>query len=225
MGMTVTEYIAEVRAEMDAENSNRWSDARIEQRLSRTFQREWRKILNANPRYRVVKVTPTTDATTGRLAWPTDFETGTGDTKKHPYRILNINADNRIYHKVDLLDKPLAEDTGEQEYCWYQEGSNVMLLPKVTSTQVNVWVNWLPTAPVDLSANSVEPDWPETYEEILSLETAANLLAKGGAEFDTSQKLKAIAEELRAEMLQDLVRLGGEAETMRYPDTAEDWGV
>lgn len=219
---------------MDASGAGRWDSTpggTVDLRISSVFDQLWRQLLGVNRFYRVAKRTPTSNAS-GRYLL-SDLNGGSGDSLQRLYRIINLIIDGREYTgPVVLSDWALTDQLGDGDilgagtsYVWYQEGSAINALPFQPLKHADaVWVNWLPQRPAALSADDVAVDWPDGYEEILVVRSAARLLMKGGAETQASYELKQeIQGDLDAMML-DVARIGAGPQTYGFVDFTRDWG-
>lgn len=209
----------------DAVGADRWDDTaggEVDLHIGTAMDREWKRILNAAPYYRVGRRTPTSSST-GYYAL-SDLDSGSGDSAQRLYRVIAFSVDSVIYEET-RLDQYLIPDTSSPQpnYLWYFEGSNILALPIQASKQATVVVNYLPTRFENLATDASTVDFPDGYENVLVCMGAALLLMKGGAEAQASQTLEIQAEELRADMLQDLMRRSMAPVRMRYNDNAWDW--
>lgn len=194
----------------------------VDRTIGMVFDREWRRILNANQYFRMQKVTVATDST-GRIA-KTSLSTGAGDAIKRFYRVLTVVRNNIPYSQVEYKDMPLAETLGAFPYCWYLEGTNLFFLPKEISASFDITVNFYPQRPDKLSGEGITVDFPEEWEELIVFESAAWLLAKGGNETKAAAELRAAAEDIRTDMLEDVARVSTNPDRLRYPDHPFTWG-
>lgn len=232
MSLTRAQLRTRCQRVMDAVASTRWdttagATGEIDQVLGLVHMQEWKRILNVNRHYRVNKVQPTSDSD-GRIAI-SSLTTGSADSVKNFYRVLLFARANYPYKTGTVEEWALGETNGVSPRVWYLEGTNIMFLPKEVSTALTgasdgIWVNYYPCLVDRLSSDSVTVDFPDGYEGIIAYEAAAILLAKGGAEFDTTQRLKVLAEEMREAMLQDLARTSAKAMRMSFEDTSAQWG-
>ena len=221
-----TAVMQEADAVVGSSFSSRWDTTvggEVDRIISMVFEREWRRILAANRYYRTQKVTTTTDASTGRIPISA-LTTGAGDTAKRFHRVINVEKGLIPYRQVELADMPLAESLGASPYSWYQEGTDLMFLPKEFSASFNIIVNWLPVRPDALSLETSVLDFPTEWEELLRYEAAAWVLSKGGAESPAVSDLKTLAEDIRVDMLQEVARVSTNPDQMRFPDHPFTWG-
>jgi hypothetical protein len=215
----------------DFSGSARWdatAGGEIDQMAGYVFGREWGRLLNANRHYRTNKVQPISDAN-GRIP-VSAFSTGTGDSAKNFYRILTFVRNNYQYKMGTVEEWALGEGTGVAPRVYVYEGQTVLFLPKETNFDFStdpkgsfIWVNWRPARVDQLSGDGVSVDFPDGYEQLLALETAAMLLTKGGAEVDTTAQFRVLAEQMRADMLQDVARSTAKAQRFQFEDTAAMW--
>lgn len=220
---TRDELIAEADEEAEATGSARWSAALKLKRLDWVFAREWRKILAANSTYRWALRTPTTDAN-GQVPF-TDLDGGTGDDTERFHRILAVARENTPYTESEFQDHPLLVSSGVGTVAtWWPEGDHMAFPLGDASAAVKVWVSHTPQKPSALANGSSIVTFPRDYSGVLVYELAATLLAKGGTETDLAVELKAMAAEIRAEMLDEISRRSTTPMTFRAVDTAAEWG-
>lgn len=220
-----TATLDEADARVGAVTSPYWDvtpGGEVDRKIGKVFDREWRRILNVNRFYRMQKVTVATDSN-GRIA-KTSLNTSTGDTLKRAYRVIFVKQGTQPYRFTKFTDNPLGEDNGSASYTWYEEGTSLMFLPKLANTSFDIWVNYLPQRPDRLSGEGIAVDFPEDYEELIPLEAAAWMLAKGGTETQAAAELRAGAEDIRSDMLQDIARISTNPDTMQFPDHPFEWG-
>lgn len=233
MSLTRTLYRARVvqRMDVNTSTSTRWdttagTSGEIDPAMSYVFDREWRRILTHQPYQRVSQKTPTSDSS-GRYAL-SDLAVTTTDAEERLFRVLSVVINGRAYQEVDAKDwfSALADNPTSRVY--WRQGSYLNALPTQASTAIaspdGIWVNHLPSRPDALSADSATVVFPDGYDEIVILETAALLLAKGGAETGTTQSFKALADEMRRDMLDDLSRTSARPRSFAYSDSRQDWG-
>lgn len=226
MAKTRAQMVQLTRQFMDAEGSDRWTDALITTVLGSVFDEEWSNILNAAPYYTFATRTVVQDAN-GQFALG-DLDSGTGDSEQNHYRILNVSDGNTNYAETRYQDVPLATSTNYYPpygSAYYLAGSHVQCLPIGAGTAMTVGVNWKPTNLVDLSADSALITFPEHAELILAYAAGAVLLNKGGAESNASQVLARMADMERQSLLDDLRRRTINPTRMAYPDSRGDWGA
>lgn len=235
MAFTRAQYRLRTLRRMDAGtlggNSGRWDTTagaagEVDQTLGFVFDREWRRILNANAYYKSQTVQPTADSE-GKFALA-DLTTGTGDTLKRLYRINAAVLNNAVYQEVDPRDYIIAPVFNVGWKIWYRRGDYIYVIPvepnKVLSNTDGFAVSYIPQRIDNLSSDSASVDFPDGYEEIICLEAAAFLLAKGGAETKTTAEFRVMAESLRQDMLSDVARLSNRPISMKFPDFSFDWG-
>ena len=209
----------------DAVGADRWdADAgeEVDFHISIVLDREWKRILNASPYYRVGRRTPTSDAD-GYYAI-SDLDSGSDDSEERLYRVIAVSVDDTVYEET-RLDQYMFPSTSspQPQYLWYFEGSKLMALPVTASKQATIVVNHLPTKFSDLATDNSTVTFPDGYEDVLACSGAALLLMKGGAEAQAAAALEIQAEELRQDMLQDLMRRSMKPIGMRYSDSVTDW--
>lgn len=214
--------VAEIRNHADAEGDKRWSSTNILAALDMAYRREWRRILNANRFYRVAERTPT--LTAGRFALDA-LDGGTGDTAESHYRILSVSRGVTPYREIQATDFVAGEDAAFDaafRSAYFRVGDYIRVVPSSGET-LTVTVNHIPPLPSVLSSGSVSVVFPSGYESVPCMEAAAIILSKGGAETEASGYLKALAEEVRRDMLSDIARTSTNPIQMGYSDTAGDW--
>ncbi len=210
----------------DAVDSPRWDDSpngEVDQHVGIAMDREWKRILNANPYYRVARLTPTSD-TDGYYS-VSDLSTGVGDARQRLYRVLAFAVDNIVYEE-GRMDQYLLPNSGQLQpnYVFYFEGTKIMALPLTTTKSATVVINWIPPRQDLLSLETSEVDFPDGYENVVAWSAAAMLLNKGAVEAGAAQLLELQAEQLRQDMLQDIARRTTNPIKMRYADDRSDWG-
>ncbi len=191
--------------------------------------REWKRILNASPYYRVARRTPTVDVS-GRIAISTLSDTAAPDALQTFYRVLMVAINNTPYKEIIAKEGLLTGiqiSTGSAmpgSNIWFRQGDYIMVPDSANTVATGVWVSHVPTAASSLSADGVTVEFPEGYEDLLAFELASIILAKGAAEADSSGTMKAFAEDMRRDMLQDLARFSIAPQTFAFSDTAAEWG-
>ena len=192
--------------------------------------REWKRILNANPYYRVARRTPAVDSS-ARIAISTLSDTSVADAVQTFYRVLMVAVNNTPYKEIIPKEGLLAGiqiTTGSAmpgSNIWFRQGDYIMVPDAANTAAVTgVWVNHVPTQASALSADNVTVEFPEGYEDLLAFELAAIILSKGAAEADASGTMKAFAEDMRRDMLQDLSRFSIAPQVLAFSDTAAEWG-
>ena len=212
----------------DAFGSRRWDTStglsgEVDQVLGTVHWKEWRRILNANRYYRFGTRAPVSNATTGRYLL-SDLDSGSADSLEKLYRVIGFTIDNIVYSQVSQDKYLLGEANNSAARVYWREGSNLMALPKELGKVASVFVNHLPQRIDALATDASEVVFPEGYEEILALESAAMLMIKGGAETNEAQSFRNLAEELRQEMLQDITRDSTKPMRFEPDDSSAVWG-
>ena len=222
--ITRAQLVSDTRQYMDAEQSDRWSDAFIKTVLNSVYDAEWSNILNAAPYYRFAQRQVTTDAN-GQVAL-TALDGGSGNTQQILYRIMSVSDGNVLYTETRFQDVPLATTTNYlpvYDRLYYLTGTYLQALPVASGVGLYVGVNYKPTALLDLSADTVTIDWPANSHLVLVYQAAYQLLQKGGAEAAAAANLRRIADEERQTLLDDLRRQTINPTRMAYPDTKWNW--
>lgn len=209
----------------DATSSSRWTDATITVLLNSVFKREWARLLSANRYLRVGERSVTLSAT-GQFTIAS-LDSGSGNTLEKFFKIIGVHNGDAIYAPAELRDNLLTATMGDgQMYTsrqFWRMGDSVQVYPWSSGESLTVVVNHLPQLPGALAQDSDAVTFPDGYESVLIYEVAAAMLMKGGAETDAAADLKAIAEEVRADMLADASRLTTDPTTMRYADERHHW--
>ena len=226
MSYTRAQLRTQIVRAMDATNSARWdltAGGEVDTLCGHVFDREWRRHLSHQTFLRTAKRQPVADSS-GRFL-VSALAGGSADTTERLFRVLSVVLQNRVYQEVRYQDWILGSIVNQSAYVWYRNGDYLEVLPVPASGAQpdGIYINHIPQRPDRLSADGVTVTFPDGYEQILVYETAAMLLAKGGAEIDTSANFKALAEEMRQDMLQDLARFSNKPTSMQYADQASDW--
>ncbi len=222
--VTRAQLIALTREYMDAVGSTRWSDDTIKTVLNSVYDEEWSNILNAAPFYTFQQLTLTTDSN-GQIPF-TSLSTGGGDSQKNFYRILSVSDGNVLYNQTEFSYVPLATTTNylpTYPRLYYTIGTSVQILPVGSGTTIYVAVNYKPTSLSDLASDSSVIDFPGNSELLLTAVASAKLLLKGGAEVAAANNYRALANEERQSLLDDLRRRTINPTMMAYPDQKYDW--
>lgn len=217
----------------DAVSSPRWdttaTTGEVDVHMGMVHVREWRRILNAQPYYRVAQRTPAIDSS-GRIAISGLSDTSSPDAYQTLYRVLMVAVNNTPYKEIQAREGLLAGiqvSTGGAmpgSNFWFRQGDYIYVPSAASSTATGVWVNHIPTPANLLSGEAIAVTFPDTYEDLLAYELAAILLSKGSAEADSAATMKAFAEDIRRDMLQDLARFSIAPQVMQFSDTAAEWG-
>lgn len=218
------QLIEQTREYMDAVGSTRWTDSAITTVLAQVYDEEWSNILNAAPYYTFQQLSVTTDAN-GVVPFSA-LNTGANDNQKNFYRILSVSDGNVLYDETSFQNVPLATTTNylpTYPRLYYLAGTNVQILPVSSGVSLYIAVNYKPTALNDLSDSTVPIDFPANSEGIIVASAAAKLLLKGGAEVGAANNFRALANEERQDMLDDLRRRTINPTRMAYPDQKYDW--
>ena len=221
---TRAQLVEQTREYMDAVGSTRWSDNAITTVLAQVYDEEWSNILNAAPYYTFQQLSVTTDSS-GQVPY-SSLSTGGGDSQKNFYRILSVSDGNVLYDETQFQYVPLATTTNylpTYPRMYYLVGTTVQILPVASGTSLYIAVNYKPTALNDLSTDSAVIDYPPNSEGIIVASAAAKLLLKGGAEVGAANNFRALANEERQSMLDDLRRRTINPTRMAYPDQKYDW--
>ena len=209
----------------DAYGSARWDATpagEVDRRLGMVHAREWKLILNANKYYATSLFTPTTDAN-GVIPF-TSLNTGSGDGLQTMYRILKVMAGNAVYQYVEGTEYLALPATSLPAYVWYMSGPS-LVLPNVLSQEVTgIWVNWRPQRFDLLAGDASIVMLPPDYDDVFAHAGAARLLMKGAAQSDAAAEFNAMADSMRLDLLADIARISVHPATMRYGDSAWDWG-
>lgn len=209
----------------DAVESKRWdvtANGEVDQHIGIAMDREWKRILNANPYYRVARLTPTSNAN-GYYA-VSDLSSGSEDSRQRLYRVIAFAVDNVVYEEGRLADY-LLPSAGQIQpnYVYYFEGTSIVALPITASKAADVVVNWIPPRQDQLANDSSTVDFPDGYENVVAWSAAAMLLNKGAVEAGAAATLEMQAELLRRDLLQDIARRSTNPIRMRYADDRSDW--
>ena len=222
--VTLQQLISNTYEYMDAVGSTRWGEPIVKTVLNNVFDNEWSSILNAAPYYRFAQRQVTTDAN-GQFAFTT-LDSGSGDSQQNFYRIMSVSDGNVLYNQTRYQDVPLATTTNylpTYPRLYYIAGQSVQILPVSPSQSLYVGINYKPTSISDLAANESIVDYPDNCHLILVWMAAAQLLLKGGTEAAAAANLKALADDDRKTLLDDIRRMTINPTMMAYPDQKYDW--
>jgi hypothetical protein len=222
--VTLGQLVTDTREYMDAVGSTRWSDNTIKTVLNNVFDNEWSSILNAAPYYRFAQRQVTTDVN-GQFAFTT-LDSGSGDSQQNFYRIMSVSDGNVLYNQTRYQDVPLATTTNylpTYPRLYYIAGQSVQILPVSPSQSLYVGINYKPTSISDLAGDTSIIDYPDNCHLILVWMAAAQLLLKGGTEAAAAANLKALADDDRKTLLDDIRRMTINPTMMAYPDQKYDW--
>jgi len=204
--------------------SDRWNETTIRRILTSVHQQEWSRILNASPRYRFGKRTVTTDAE-GVVSLD-DLNSGSGDSYERWYRILAVTDGDVAYQQVEFDEFPTAK-TGSygpsSPRSYYLVGNNIQILPDSGNLQLSIYVNHRPQLVSLLAGGDSIVEFPDGHELILAYRTAALMMMKGATESRPAAELIELANQERAQLLDDLARRTINPRTMAYPDGPSDW--
>jgi len=208
------EYKTAGRVQADAENSARWDTTTVNALFALTFDRGWRRILDADACYRYTKLSVTPDSD--------GFVT-----------LASIEAQitpSRLYRCIDqrtVRNRGLAT-LGEVVLDPLVIGTNVRFVnPTITGT-VSLWVNHMPQNPQAFTGDTADTDavdWPDGEELVLAYYLAAMLLTKGAVESGAAGDLFQIVDQLFADMLQKLMRRTTHVGQFDATDNANDWNA
>ena len=213
----------------DAVSSPRWdatAAGEVDQHMGMVHAKEWRRILNANPYYRVAQRTVTLDSQ-GRILASALSDLSTPDTAQRFYRILTFSVSNVVLKEISAKDGFMSTQTTDASgvgYGFYFRQDVYFYAPGRPNETANIWVNHIPTRPDNLSNDGIAVEFIDDYEDIMAYELASVLLSKGAAESDATASCKALAEDLRRDMLQDLTRTSINPLVLGFPDTSREWG-
>jgi hypothetical protein len=222
--VTLQNLIDQTREYMDAVGSDRWSDDLIKTVLNNVYDAEWSNILNAAPYYKFAQRNVTTDVD-GKIPL-TNLDSGGGDNQQNWYRILSVSDGNVLYEQTRFQDVPLATTTNylpTYPRLYYIAGDDIQILPVSSSLALYIYVNYKPTAILDLDSSASVIDFPANAHLIVVWEAAAQLLLKGGAETSAANDLKVLANLERTTLLDDIRRRTINPTRMAYPDLKWDW--
>ena len=222
--ITRAQLVALTREYMDAVGSDRWSDDTIKRVLNGVYDEEWSNVLNAAPYYTFQQL-PLTTGVDGQVPF-SSLNTGSGDNQKNFYRILSVSDGNVLYDQTEFQYVPLATTTNylpTYPRLYYYVGETVQILPIGASVSLYIAVNWKPTALLDLATDASVITFPDNGENLLAIAASAKLLLKGGAEIQAASNYRALANEERQSMLDDLRRRTINPTRMAYPDQKYDW--
>lgn len=220
---TRAELIAQAEDEAEATGSARWSADFKKRRLDWVFAREWRKILAANPTYRLALRQVVPDA--GGLVPLASLDLDAGDDSERFAKVLHVANGTVVYEPRDFRDHPLLGSLGSGEPAYWFQG-DALAVPESDSGQtLSVWVNHTPQKPSALAGDDSLVVFPRDYSGVLVHGLAAELLAKGNTESDLALEQKALADEIRREMFDEITRRSTTPMFVSPVDLASDWGA
>lgn len=217
----------------DANGAQRWDTTEgtgeVDRRLSFVYDREWRRILDAQPYALTAKRTPTADSD-GKIAL-TELSVATSGgggsiTTERLYRILLVAFGGYPYEDASQQSRDffLAQLHGGVGRRWYRDATQLWVPQAAGLTADGVWVNYLPRKFTLYASDDTEVELPDNYDDIFAHEAAAALLVKGGAETGAALELKAFAREMRDEYLASYQKLSLNPLGFRYSDDPSEWG-
>lgn len=228
MAWTKATYLSRMREWMDATASTRWSDNFLYSLLGMTFRNEWSGLLDAAPTYRFGQRSVTTDAN-GQFTF-SGLTSGSGDSAQNINKIITVtDGGQTIWRETDFARVPLA--TGgtmsalDFDRTYYLIGDTVQVLPAQAGLGLIVSVNWTPTPIDELSATSVDADFPTGYENLIAVQAAADALAKGGAETGATADLLQLAMTYRQNLYGEIARRTTTPTFLGFSDSAWQWGA
>lgn len=242
MTFTVTQFQESVQNWLDSTGADavanattsvpRWGTTVINSVGGQVFQEEWTGLLNQNRNYTFSQVSVTTDG--NGCVSVAQLTTGTGDATQNFHRILSGFTDGLVlYRETDYDRVPLGTLSNYQspwDFLYYLAGGNQLgatanfqLLPLVASNALTAFVNWTPMRIDLLSSSASVINFPDGYENILSIQTAGRLLGKGGNEGAAANMLFAMADDMRKGCYAYLGRLTTRPSSLQFPDLAVNW--
>lgn len=229
MTMTGQNMIDLTREIMNAVGSNQWSDTTLRTWCGVAQYQELGNLINANDGNYMTAVSVTQDSN-GQFNL-TDLNSGSADTAKYWYKIqavaqpaTSVGQVQYFYKQVNFKEFPNPQPNTSLPYVWYQFGSKIQILPVSAGQTMNVSINYRPPRVDQLTTLAIVVDFPVGYEELVPWRAAWLALTKGGSEVQAAQDIKAIADELEADMLQNLGRIGWRPIVAGAFDMAEDYG-
>lgn len=224
---TRAELITLTRQAIDGVNSDRWDDTEITAVLDLIHDSEWSHILQVAPYHRIGERSVTTDSS-GRFDLA-DLDSGTGDSEERFYRIVTLrDANGNVWSETSARNVPVASASGRalhgDRFQFYLYGEEIQVLPVANGTALTVVVNHKPPIISDLSADSIEVEFPAGNIAIVAWQAGAHLLLKGGQEPEAAGALLSMAASERERMLADLARRTMNPRFIEPADDAWEWG-
>lgn len=220
--LTRTQFLVEVRQALDAVTSQRWLDGTLVRWGGLQMRRDWAAILNANRFFRWAERQPALTAGVVPLA---ALSTGSGVTAQHFYRVLAVRGqDGESFRKIDgdMVGFGAGNTIEPQSRTWWREGTQLRVTPRSYPGTLRVYVNFYPGLVNEL-ADGDTIDYPEGFEMGLVLATAGLAFSKGNAEIDATGNFLALADEIRKDMLADVVRDSTDPIGIEASDSPLDW--
>jgi hypothetical protein len=228
--VSITKATARSRtlAFMDATGSTRWDTApngEVDQAIGYVSDQEWRTILDANPYYNAdLKALSTLGG--GQIP-KSSITTGSSDTAHRLYKVIGMVANNLPVKIVDRFSDYLNVTlTGVQPNLVYNFGTVFQFVPNTDGILVTTYFNYLPVRQDALSGEASIFNFVDGFEDVPLLGAAAYLLAsKGGAEAENAVPIVGLAKDRRNDMLSALRSPTLAPPSIRYNDSASEWGV
>jgi hypothetical protein len=221
--LTLQQAIELTREIMNAVSSGQWSDPTLRTWVGLAHWAEWADILGVNNAYYMQTIT-TSQNSSGQVAMSA-LSTGSGNTGKYWYRILDVadSAGQFHYRNARYRQYPNPQ-VNVGPYIWYPFGRNLQLSPIANGQSMAITVNYRPPRADALASLSDTIDFPDGYAEVIPWRAAKLALVKGGSETQAAIDTWGVGKELHDRMLQDLGRESTWPIVADSFDSPEDWG-
>lgn len=230
--MTITKAVLRARTLQfaDAVGSTRWDatpNGEVDQIIGEIQDQEWWDLLDTNPYLRYSTVTLAADSN-GRYQ-KIGLDSGSGDTATRHYKVLGFVIPGGTglttpYEPVLFSQYSTAEANASVQYVYWEEGDAFVALPINPGANAVITVNHLPARQDQLAGEASIVVFPESFENIVARQAAADLLLKGGAESDAADILERKADKQRQKLRNKFSRATTRPTQMVYSDSSTEWG-
>lgn len=192
----------------------------LNETLGLIHMEEWKKVLIAGTYYQVEDITATTDA--DGFVNISALDSGSGDTRHHAHRALEVAVDGQPFSYVETRDYPFAARENTAARIWLVRGRQLQV-PAVRSGTVTVLTNFYPCRADLLANDDSDVEFIDGYDLLLAYMLAARMGGKGAEEAGAADYLKQEAKEIRDPMLLDMRRFAARPTYFQPQDDVSDW--
>lgn len=209
----------------------------VDRKIGGVHDELWSDILQAARWYRgaLRSVTTGSDGTVAKSALS---DTADADAQQRLFRVIDVSVDRVPYEEVtddlpEYLRTWYAQSTApgtsgigllQASRVWWVFDAKLYMLPLLPNQAVLVMVNHRPTRYDQLTADDKLVEFPEGYERILAVRSAAEVIMKGARETSAAIELKASVQDAYNRMLETLARQSTNPTRVRYTDSPLLWG-